>query len=111
MHSYTAPLKEMRFVMKDLSELEDICALPGHDDIDVETVDAVLEEGAKFAAEVLAPLNESGDRHGATMDDDGVIEAPGYRDAYQQYTAAAGQPCLANQNLAAWACLMLHLLL
>jgi len=95
MHSYTAPLKEMRFVMKDLSELEDICALPGHDDIDVETVDAVLEEGAKFAAEVLAPLNESGDRHGATMDDDGVIEAPGYRDAYQQYTAGGWttMPC------------------
>ena len=95
MHNYTAPLKEMRFVMKDLAELEDICALPGHDDIDVETVDAVLEEGAKFAAEVLAPLNESGDRHGATIDDDGVIEAPGYKEAYQQYIAGGWttMPC------------------
>ena len=95
MHSYTAPLKEMRFVMKELSDLEDICALPGHDDIDIETVDAVLEEGAKFASEVLAPLNVSGDRAGTQMNDDGVVQAPGFKEAYQQYTAGGwtSMPC------------------
>ena len=85
MHSYSAPLKEMRFVMKDLAGLEEVCALPGHDDIDVDTIDAVIEEGAKFAAEVLAPLNESGDRQGATMDDNGAVQADGFKEAYHQY--------------------------
>ena len=85
MHNYSAPLKEMRFVMKDLAGLEEVCALPGHDDIDVDTVDAVIEEGAKFAAEVLAPLNESGDRQGATMDDNGAVQADGFKEAYHQY--------------------------
>ena len=95
MHSYTAPLKEMRFVMKELSDLEEICALPGHDDIDIETVDAVLEEGAKFASEVLAPLNVSGDRAGTQMNDNGVVEAPGFKEAYEQYTAGGWttMPC------------------
>ena len=64
MHSYSAPLKDMRFVIKELAGLEGVCSLPAYQEIDIDTVDAVLEEGAKFAAEVLTPLNVSGDRDG-----------------------------------------------
>lgn len=98
MHNYTAPLKEMRFVMKELAELENICALPAYADIDVETVDAVIEEGAKFASEVLAPLNVIGDQNGTTMDADGAIEAPGFKEAYQQYVEGgwSTMPCEAE---------------
>lgn len=98
MHNYSAPLKEMRFVVKELADLEGVCALPNYADIDVETIDAVIEEGAKFAAEVLAPLNVSGDRDGTNMDDDGVIQAPGFKEAYQQYVAGgwSTMPCEAE---------------
>lgn len=98
MHNYSAPLKEMRFVVKELADLEGVCALPNYADIDVETIDAVIEEGAKFASEVLAPLNVSGDRDGTNMDDDGVIQAPGFKEAYQQYVAGgwSTMPCEAE---------------
>jgi len=85
MHSYSAPLQEIRFAMQQLAELEAICQLPAFADIDVETVNAVLEEGAKFAAEVLCPLNAEGDRQGARLEGDGVVQAPGFEQAYQQY--------------------------
>lgn len=95
MHSYSAPLKEMRFVMKELAGLAEVCELPAYADIDVDTVDAVVEEGAKFAAEVLTPLNVSGDRDGTQIDADGVIEAPGFKEAYQQYVEGgwSTMPC------------------
>ena len=48
MHNYKAPLKDMRFAMQELAELKDICEIPSFEAIDIETVDAVLEEGAKL---------------------------------------------------------------
>lgn len=85
MHQYTAPIKDMQFVMQELAELSEICDLPAFTDIDVDTVSAVLEEGSKFAAEVLSPLNESGDREGSKVIEIGVQEASGFKQAYQQY--------------------------
>ncbi|HEU4622507.1 MAG TPA: acyl-CoA dehydrogenase N-terminal domain-containing protein, partial [Burkholderiaceae bacterium] len=61
--TYRAPLKDMMFVLRDLSELERIAALPGFENADAETAQAVLEESAKLCEQVLAPLNVEGDRH------------------------------------------------
>jgi hypothetical protein len=55
--SYTAPIKDMLFVMKELACLEDIATLPGFEDANLDTAQAVLEESAKLCGEVLAPLN------------------------------------------------------
>ena len=85
MHNYKAPLKDMRFAMQELAELKDICEIPSFEAIDIETVDAVLEEGAKFASEILSPLSVVGDREGTKMDADGAVEAPGYKEAYTKY--------------------------
>lgn len=87
MQDYSAPLKDIRFVMRELARLDEICALPAFADIDAETVDAVLEEGAKLAREVLSPLNAAGDREGTRVEDKGVIQAGGYQEAYDQYVA------------------------
>src|SRR5438552_3480018 len=65
MSQYHAPLKEMQFVMNELAGLEQVGKLPGFEDATPDTVAAILAEAAKFATEVLDPLNAIGDREGA----------------------------------------------
>jgi acyl-CoA dehydrogenase len=84
---YHAPLKDIRFALNELAELPAVCSLPGYEDASVELVDAILEEGAKFAENVLAPINRQGDQ-GARLDGDAVVSAPGFKDAWQQYVEA-----------------------
>jgi alkylation response protein AidB-like acyl-CoA dehydrogenase len=85
MPNYAAPLRDMRFVLKELAGLEQIARLPGYADATPDVVDAVLEEAARFAAQILAPLNGPGDREGARWEKSGVIMPPGFRAAYQQF--------------------------
>ena len=69
MPAYTPPLRDMQFVMHEVLKVTDAFkALPQHADVDVDTINAVLEEGGKFAAEVLFPLNVSGDPAGCSLD-------------------------------------------
>jgi acyl-CoA dehydrogenase len=76
----------MHFVMTELAGLGDVAALPGFEDASPDTVAAVLGEAARFAADVLDPLNRVGDREGARMTADGSVATPsGFRDAYRQF--------------------------
>lgn len=85
MNAYSAPLKDMRFVMRELADMEQISKLPGYSEASRDTVDAVLDEAARFAGEVLGPLNRSGDREGAKWTD-GVVSVPkGFPEAYSKY--------------------------
>ena len=70
--SYVAPVKDMLFCMKELADLDAIARLPGFEDAGLETAQAVLEECARFSAEVLAPLNREGDVHPSSWKD-GVV--------------------------------------
>ena len=90
MNNYQAPLRDMRFVMHELVGSTAICALPGYQECDPDLMDAVLEEAAKFAGDILSPLNPVGDREGARWQAgaDGLGEvrtAPGFADAYRQF--------------------------
>src|ERR1700730_14166504 len=85
MTPYLAPLRDMHFVMRELAGLDALSSLPGYEDATPELVEAVLEEAAKLAAEVLAPLNRTGDEQGARLVTDGVIAADGFKSAYQQF--------------------------
>ena len=88
MSSYAAPLKDMRFAIVELAGLAEVTALPGCEEVNAELVDAVLGEAAKFAREVLDPLNREGDKAGATLAD-GVVTAPeGFKDAYRRFIEA-----------------------
>jgi alkylation response protein AidB-like acyl-CoA dehydrogenase len=95
---YTPPLRDMQFVMHELlnavPQLKEIAA---HADLDVETVNAVLEEGGKFAAEVLFPLNQSGDREGCVLDNatHEVRTPKGFKAAYAKYVEG-GWPALST---------------
>lgn len=91
MPQYNAPLRDMQFVLHELLRVEDVLKiLPAHADTNRELIDQVLEEGGKFAAQVLFPLNHTGDREGCHYDLQSKTVTPpqGYKEAYQQYVAA-----------------------
>ncbi|MGV8891421.1 MAG: acyl-CoA dehydrogenase [Burkholderiaceae bacterium] len=89
--SYVAPLKDMLFAMNELAGLAAVNALPGCEDATPETVEAVLEENAKFCGEVIAPLNWAGDQAPSTWHDGQVTTTKGFKEAFKAYGAAGWQ--------------------
>jgi alkylation response protein AidB-like acyl-CoA dehydrogenase len=88
MSIYHAPLADIQFVMNELAGLEQVSKLPGFEDASADTVTAILDEAAKFATNVLDPLNVAGDREGAKWFEGGTVTTPaGFKDAYEQYCA------------------------
>ena len=88
MPSYTPPLRDMQFVMHEVLKVSDeLKALPAHAEVDVDTINAVIEEAGKFAAEVAFPLNMVGDTEGCTLDKaTHEVKTPtGFKEAYAQY--------------------------
>jgi len=104
---YTPPLRDMQFVMHEvLNVTADLQAIPMHADIDADTINAVLEEGGKFAAEVLLPINRSGDEEHCVLDSvtHEVTTPTGFKAAYQQFleggwAALACDPVYGGQGL------------
>ena len=92
MSEYRAPVKDMRFVMDELAGFKDLSQLPAYEDATPDLADAILGEAARFAAEVLSPLNRVGDREGCKLTQNGVttgVTTPsGWKDAYRQYRDA-----------------------
>jgi 3-(methylthio)propanoyl-CoA dehydrogenase len=89
MSTYHAPLRDMEFVMNELAGLAQIAELPGYEEATPDTVAAVLEEANRFAADVLDPLNASGDREGARLLPDGSVKTPeGFKAAYRKFIEA-----------------------
>ncbi|MDB6010480.1 MAG: acyl-CoA dehydrogenase [Gammaproteobacteria bacterium] len=84
---YRAPLRELRFVIEELLGAAQLASCPGLAEYSDELAVSVLEEAARFAQSVLDPLNKPGDTQGARWTPDGVVTAPGFRDAYQQFVA------------------------
>ena len=115
MPTYTPPLRDMQFVMHELlNVVDELKMLPAHADIDADTINAVLEEGGKFCAEVIAPLNLSGDAEGCKLDKTTheVTPPKGFKEAYKQYVEGGwpalscdpayggqGLPVLVNQGM------------
>ena len=89
--SYAAPLKDMLFVMNELAGLPEVNQLPGCEDATPETVQAVLEENARFCSEVVAPLNVTGDREPSSWQGGNVTTTKGFREAFKAFGAAGWQ--------------------
>jgi alkylation response protein AidB-like acyl-CoA dehydrogenase len=92
MTAYQAPIRDMQFVLQDVLQIGKYSNLPGFADASADVIDAILEEGAKFAGQVLHPLNHSGDREGCTRHADGRVTTPkGFREAYAAYREGGWQ--------------------
>ena len=96
MPTYTPPLRDMQFVLHEVFKVADeFKAMPAHAEVDLDTINAVLEEAGKFAAGVAFPLNISGDEEGCTHDktNNTVTTPKGFKEAYAQYVEG-GWPAL-----------------
>jgi len=83
MPSYTAPTKDLQFVLHDLLKISQ-SEIPGYADLEADFTSAVLEEAGKITSEVLAPLNVVGDKEGCSLDN-GVVRVPtGFQAAFDQ---------------------------
>ncbi len=107
MPHYTPPLRDMQFVMNEVLQVPQVLkSLPAHADMDADTIAAVLEEGGKFAAEVLFPLNKTGDQQGCRLDPvTHEVKTPdGFKQAFEQFaqggwTALSCDPAFGGQGL------------
>ncbi len=104
MSEYRAPLRDMQFVLEELAGLETVAALPGCEEASADVVAAILEEAAKFASEVISPLNASGDRSGAQFAEGAVRMPEGFAQAYRLFaesgwSALSGPPEFGGQGL------------
>jgi alkylation response protein AidB-like acyl-CoA dehydrogenase len=96
MPTYTPPLRDMQFVLHEVLKVADeYKQIPRYAEVDADTINAVIEEGGKFAAEVTFPLNINGDEEGCKLDKDThEVKTPkGFKDAYAKYVEG-GWPAL-----------------
>ncbi|MEM1197918.1 MAG: acyl-CoA dehydrogenase [Pseudomonadota bacterium] len=100
--TYTPQLNDLRHTFADVSGFNALVAEGLFPDLDMELVDAVLEEAGKFAAEIIAPINQPGDTEGCTYDPDtgNVTTATGWKDTYAQWVEAGwgALPCSAEHG-------------
>ncbi len=104
MPNYTPPLRDMLFLYHEVLHGEYLQTLPGYEEVDRDTVEAILEEAGKFCSQELLPINRSGDEEGCHWDDGKVRTPEGFKQAYQQYVQAgwgalAMDPAYGGQGL------------
>uniref|UniRef100_UPI00333E3817 acyl-CoA dehydrogenase n=1 Tax=Castellaniella defragrans TaxID=75697 RepID=UPI00333E3817 len=89
--AYQAPIQDIRFILRELADLQGVLALPGFEEISADLVDAVLDENARFVEQEVAPLNIEGDRHPAVWHDGEVRTSPGFKAAFQAFAQGGWQ--------------------
>ena len=118
MQDYTPPIDDYRFLLEEVLEFDrerrvHIRAMSDlGKDVDASLAAAVLEEGGKFCAERLHPLNREGDEHGSALVNGDVIVPPGFAEAYRAFSEAgwprtprmAGRGCLSSCNFGSMRC-------
>jgi 3-(methylthio)propanoyl-CoA dehydrogenase len=97
--TYAAPLEDMQFVLVHLAGLPEIATFPGFQEAQPDLVEAILREAARFAAEVLAPLNPTGDRQGCRWTAGEVATPDGFPEAYRQFVEAGWHAMPASPDI------------
>jgi alkylation response protein AidB-like acyl-CoA dehydrogenase len=89
MATYTPPIDDIAFLLNDVLGFDDLMqSLPGHEEVNAELAISVLEEGGKFCAGILEPINRSGDEEGSRLEN-GVVSTPkGFAEAYKAFVEA-----------------------
>lgn len=97
MPQYTAPLRDINFVLKDvLNSDKHFASLATREEVSEDLMDAILSEGAKFSENVLSPLNQIGDQQGCTWTESGVTTPDGFKEAYKQFADGGWTSMTAN---------------
>ncbi len=92
MANYVAPVWDIRFILDELAGAPDVFAFPGFAEADIDLMEPMLEEVARFIQEKVAPLNVASDRHGSTWNSDGSVSTPpGFIETYRAYADAGWQ--------------------
>ena len=84
MSEYTHPYKDTEFVLENLVNFDALCESMSLEGVNMELANTVVEEAGKLGSGVLAPLNWEGDQKGATLNEQGVQQTPGFKEAYHQ---------------------------
>ncbi|GGI03884.1 acyl-CoA dehydrogenase [Egicoccus halophilus] len=88
MTTYTAPIRDIRYVLEHVTPLRELTALPAFAHAEPDLVAGLLEEVGRFSAQAIAPTNRDGDQHGATLDGDRVVLPDSFKKVYDQYVEA-----------------------
>ncbi|MFT7403316.1 MAG: alkylation response protein AidB-like acyl-CoA dehydrogenase [Zhongshania sp.] len=97
MPQYTAPLRDINFVLKDvLNSDKHFASLATREEVSEDLMDAIISEGAKFSENVLSPLNQIGDQQGCTWSKSGVTTPDGFKEAYKQFAEGGWTSMSAN---------------
>ena len=88
MSDYRAPTDDMLFVLEHIAGLPELANRKGYDHADLETVEGVLGEAARFMEEQLAPLNQKGDQEGVVVENGQIFHPEGFADAYARFVEA-----------------------
>jgi alkylation response protein AidB-like acyl-CoA dehydrogenase len=105
--TYQPPVRDFAFLLRDVLGIERYANLPAFADAQIDTVEQILDEAGRFAAEVLAPLNRTGDKEGCRWNPDFTVATPsGFKQAYAQYVeggwpALGAEPEFGGQGLPA----------
>ncbi|HEY4547276.1 MAG TPA: acyl-CoA dehydrogenase [Pedomonas sp.] len=86
--TYQAPIREQKFVLETIADIDELSNLPGFGDLSADLVSVIVDEAGKFAEDVWAPLNRVGDEQGAQWNDGTVTLPPGFKEAYGRYVEA-----------------------
>jgi len=103
--AYQPPARDHVFLLRDVLEIDRYSSLPAFADASMDVVEQIIEEAAKFTAEVLAPLNPVGDKQGCQWSPDFTVRTPaGFKEAYQQlcaggWTGLGSDPAYGGQGL------------
>ena len=85
MADYNAPLKDMKLTLNHVARMPELAEKPGFEDASADMVDAILEEAARVARDVVSPTNGEGDQLGVQLKDGTVISPDSFKHVYQQY--------------------------
>ena len=85
MTPYSAPVRDMRFVLDTVCDFHDLSRIDGFAEVTPDLLDAVLDEAGKLSSGAIAPLNGVGDQQGSVLDNGAVRTPDGFKDAYRQY--------------------------
>jgi len=88
MSDYKAPTNDMLFVLEHIANLSELASREGYEHADLETVEGVLDEAARFMEEQLVPLNQKGDQEGLIVENGQILHPDGFSEAYERFVEA-----------------------